>query len=128
MNEPKTTREPWISHERTVLLAVALVVALPLGWLAINVYTVRHRSAMHARIVASGGNFAADPNPFADDQTLPWIRLLLGDQPLMRLSSIASSLPPIAKLLKRFLRQRLGQFPDTCHHPLRPLPRKPAAS
>jgi hypothetical protein len=56
MDEPEPTRRRWLTHERTVLLVVAIAIVLLLGWLGPEVYTVRHRKAVRKQIEASGGS------------------------------------------------------------------------
>jgi hypothetical protein len=64
MDAPGTDRRRWLTHERTVLLVVALVVvfglATGLGWLGWQTSIVRHRRAMRTQIEASGALVIVD--------------------------------------------------------------------
>jgi hypothetical protein len=55
MEVPKPNRRPWLTHELAVLLMIALVAILGLGWLGIEASTVRYRRAMIEKIEAAGG-------------------------------------------------------------------------
>jgi hypothetical protein len=55
MDAPEPSRRPWQSHEWNVLLAIAIVTALPLGWLAWQAGIVQHRRFMRTQIEAAGG-------------------------------------------------------------------------
>jgi hypothetical protein len=73
MHEPK-------SYRRRMLLVIALLVALPLGWLGWQVSIVRHRQAMRSQIEASGGKVFT-PGPLASiEGDISTIRRMLGDE------------------------------------------------
>jgi hypothetical protein len=73
MDVPETPRRRWLTHERTVLLMVALVAALGLGWLGSQAYWIAQRRAflaeMEARDVAVMGSYVCvHDNPLC----APW--------------------------------------------------------
>jgi hypothetical protein len=86
------TSRRWRSQEWNVMLVVAIIVALGVGWLGWQVQIVRHRRAMHEQLRASGASFDQQ-DPFADDcevvqgplpsapgQSIAKLRWLLGDE------------------------------------------------
>jgi hypothetical protein len=90
MDASEPTRGPWLNHERTVLLVVALVAALALGWLALQAHTARYRRSMREKIQANGGRVlsgvCSNPSarelirPAEPDSSVPWIRWQFGDE------------------------------------------------
>jgi hypothetical protein len=82
MDTPESPRRPWLTHERAVLVVIALLAMLPLGWLGWQAAIVQYRRAMRERIQASGGTINT-PGPLAiiqSDADIPKIRRLLGDE------------------------------------------------
>ena len=55
MDAPEPPRRWWHSHERTILLVIAIIAALPLGQLGSQAQIVMHRRAMRKQIEADGG-------------------------------------------------------------------------
>jgi hypothetical protein len=91
MDAPDPSRRVWHSHEWNVLVVIALISGLGLGWLGWQATIVRHRRAMREQIKASGGwaddglsytpfNTAAPKGYVFRDHTIPKIRELLGDE------------------------------------------------
>ena len=57
MDAEKPTRRRLFRRVWNVLLVIALVAVLGLGWLGVEASTVRHRRAMIEQIEAAGGGF-----------------------------------------------------------------------
>jgi hypothetical protein len=55
MDAQEPSRRRGQSHEWNVLLVIAIVAALPLGWLAWQAGIVQYRRAMRTQIEAGGG-------------------------------------------------------------------------
>jgi hypothetical protein len=92
MDATEPSRRPWLTHERTVLLAIALIVAFGLGWLGWQFSIVVHRRSTLAQIRASGGRHPGQyqyqvwMHSFgtvtirAREHGIPKIRKVLGDR------------------------------------------------
>jgi len=82
MDATEPSRRWWQSHEWNVLLVIALIAMLPLGWLGWQASIVRHRRALRVGMNCSvsgtfDGELIRDRCP---DRRIPTIRRLLGDQ------------------------------------------------
>jgi hypothetical protein len=92
MDATKRPRQHWLSHERAVLLVIALVAALGLVWLGWQLQIVQHRRAMLQQIMASGAAIRTGVyegkhpmwfvqiRPATTDRGVSRIRSLLGDE------------------------------------------------
>lgn len=89
MDASERSRRWWLSHEWQVLLALAIIAAIGLGWLGWQASIVRYRRSMREQIEAGGGviqqltdGWRAAPRirSFDPDYRISWIRQLLGDE------------------------------------------------
>jgi hypothetical protein len=129
MEDLAPSRRPWFTHERTVLIVIALVVAFGLGWLGWQAQIVRHRQAVRKQINANGGYGMSDgflPPAFvlvraADrDCGISKIRRMLGDE---EMPSIVFGDP-----LTAADREAINAFPEANVYEFRASPGPGAAS
>lgn len=92
MEPPKRKRRWFQSSLRTLMVMVTLL-AVPLGYMGWQVKIVHRREAMKSKLIRLGGECRTSSeelqDPFFDGKItvpkLPWIRELLGDEPMWSL-------------------------------------------
>jgi hypothetical protein len=92
MDDADSSRRPWLTHERTVLVLALLVTAFGLGWLGWQAQIVQHRRFMLKQIktsgaaVLTGGYEGKHPmrfvqiRPATTGREISRIRSLIGDE------------------------------------------------
>jgi hypothetical protein len=127
-DEPKRFRRRWHSHERHVLVVIALIAAVPFGWLAWQANIVRHRRAMRDQIEANGGADWEWEEGFTPIIRYPvaWdsfseIRRLLGDKEIWGIEFSRQLTPSDGEAIEAFPEATVVGIPGSPPSPTRPL-------